>query len=173
MRIRALSAILLFAGLLCGCTKPAPPPVARPAAAPSPFVPNAFLGKWTSASASATSITGNIALTPSAITIDGKEFALSNVQPIAATEATALNTPSMIFGSPKQSFIAQLKVPGKMKLVGGNTLCDGKRDATWVAGVASMGYVGLAFFTGDERPELTEASMSQTLDLCGTYSYSH
>jgi hypothetical protein len=131
---------------------------------------------WTAMSNTAMSITGDIELSPSALTLAGESYPLVLVQNIAAPQLAAAGE-IVAMGQPTAASLYKLTIPATTKLVNGNTIC-GPNAANWLLTVIGTSppvqtdqMLSLAFFSGSGQPDLASASSSTS--LCGTFSYTH
>jgi hypothetical protein len=124
--------------------------------------------KWVAGSTTAMSITGDIKLSSSKLTMVGRDYLLTLVRDIAAEH---LSDAGKIVDEtkPTGARLFRTNIPARAKLVKGNTIC-GPKDAMWLLAVTQDSRsLSLAFFSGNSEPNL--ASASESTELCGTFGY--
>jgi hypothetical protein len=124
-------------------------------------------GYWRAASNTARSITGDVTLSDEKILITNfVPFTMIRARNLEAAETSA------VFG-PDNSGIGGLyrvEIPGDKKFLHKNTLC-GAEDVHWMAAFAAGRSLQLAFFSSQKPPTFTPDAIANSIDLCGTYSY--
>jgi hypothetical protein len=125
-------------------------------------------GAWRAASNTAASITGDIAISGSKISINMTSFLLSPARPINPTEVAAVFDEAIDTAGNGQLY--HLNIPASHRFVGKNTLC-GTQETGWMVVYAANRELKVAFFSGDEPPTLTFAAMQNASNLCGTFVY--
>lgn len=116
------------------------------------------------------SITGDIKISSSKLTMTGRDYPLTLVRDIGAEH---LRDAGKIVDEtkPTAAHLYRVKIPARAKLVNGNTICSPK-DANWLLAVTQNAHsLSLAFFSGDGEPNL--ATASESTELCGTFGYFH
>jgi hypothetical protein len=88
--------------------------------------------------------------------------ALENPELSAAFDADA--------ATPHSGTLYKLDIPGARKFLHKNTLC-GNEDTQWMALYLSGRTLQLAFFSGAKPPVFTLDALSNSSDLCGTFTY--
>jgi len=124
--------------------------------------------KWIAGSTTAMSITGDIKISSGKLTMVGRDYPLTLVKDIGAGQ---LGDAGKIVDETKPSgaSLYRTKVPARVKLVKGNTIC-GPKDANWLLVVTQDAHsLSLAFFSGDGEPNI--ATASDSTELCGTFGY--
>jgi hypothetical protein len=124
-------------------------------------------GAWRASSNTARSITGDIALTGQKLTINFLSFPVVRVRDLDPTEVT------VVFGldATGAGSLYRLEIPATQKFLHKNTLC-GTDETQWMATYASGRSLQIAFFSSPNPPVFTQAALSNSTDLCGTFSYS-
>jgi hypothetical protein len=123
-------------------------------------------GPWRAASRAAQSITGDVALSDQKIAINFLSFTMVKVRALDKPElSAAFDADANGSGS-----LYRLHVPSARKIMGRNTLC-GDEDTEWMATYVAANSLHLAFFSGEKPPVFTLDAISNSTDLCGTYSY--
>ena len=107
-------------------------------------------GIWRATSSNAKSITGDVVLSDQKITINFLNFTMVRVRALEI----------------------RLQIPSTVKFLHKNTLC-GTEDTEWMAIYAAGRTLQLAFFSGDKPPVLTREALSNSSDVCGTFTYSY
>jgi hypothetical protein len=124
--------------------------------------------KWLAGSTTAMSITGDIKMSSSKLTMVGRDYLLTLVRDITAEH---LSDAGKIVDEtkPTGARLYRITIPARAKLVNGNTICSPK-DANWLLAVTRKeNILSLAFFSGDGEPNLVTARESN--ELCGTFGY--
>jgi hypothetical protein len=125
-------------------------------------------GTWRAASNNAASITGDIAISGSKISINMTSFLLSPARLIKPAEVAAIFDEAIDTAGNGQLY--RLNIPAARRFVGHNTLC-GTQDTQWMAVYRAGGALKVAFFSGDEAPLLTFEALQNSTSLCGTFTY--
>ena len=116
----------------------------------------------------AASITGDIAISGSKISINMTSFLLSPARLIKPSEVAAIFDEAIDTAGNGQLY--RLNIPAARRFVGHNTLC-GTQDTSWMAVYAIHGELKVAFFSGDDAPLLTFDALQNSTSLCGTFTY--
>lgn len=125
-------------------------------------------GYWRSASNTANSITGDISISDTRVTIDFSNFTLAPIRKLAAAEvAAAFDADSNAGGSGQ---LYRLNVPATKRFLHKNTLC-GSDDTQWMATYVEGRNLHVAFFSGENMPVLSAEALNNSSDLCGTFVY--
>jgi hypothetical protein len=125
-------------------------------------------GPWRAASKTAQSITGDIVLSDQKITINFINFPMARIRSLDPTElSAAFDADSSANGA---GSLYRLNVPAARKFLRHNSLC-GDEDTQWIATYVAGRSLQLAFFSGDKAPVFTLDAISNSTDLCGTYTY--
>ncbi|HMG02243.1 MAG TPA: hypothetical protein VK596_03865 [Edaphobacter sp.] len=125
-------------------------------------------GYWRANSQTARSITGDISLADEKITINFYTTSMSRIRTLEAAEVSSVfDTDSNAGGS---GSLYRLDIPGSKKFLHKNSLC-GSESAQWMVAYASGNSLQLAFFSGAKPPTFTLEAVSNSTDLCGTFSY--
>ena len=64
----------------------------------------------------------------------------------------------------------RLNIPASKKFLHNNTLC-GSEDTQWMATYVAGHTLQVDFFSGEKPPVFTIDAISNSTDLCGTYTY--
>jgi hypothetical protein len=125
-------------------------------------------GYWRAASKTASSITGDVALSNDKVSINFLSFTIAPIRALKPEEAVAAFDADRT--QPGGGNLFRLEIPGATKFLHKNTLCGGE-DTTWMATYASGKSLQIAFFSGAKPPVLTIDALANSTDLCGTYTY--
>jgi hypothetical protein len=125
-------------------------------------------GYWRAASKTASSITGDVALSNDKVAINLISFTIAPVRALKPEEAVAAFDADA--AAPGAGNLYRFNVPGATRFLHKNTLCGGE-DTTWMATYASGKNLQIAFFSGAKPPVLTIDALANSTDLCGTYTY--
>ena len=124
--------------------------------------------KWVAASTTAMSITGDIKISVNNLSMVGRDYPLTLIRDID-TEHLIDAGRIVDETKPADARIYRIKIPARVKLLNGNTLC-GPKSANWMLTVTPNAHsLSLAFFSGDSEPNL--ATASESTELCGTFGY--
>jgi hypothetical protein len=125
-------------------------------------------GNWRAASSTATAITGDIAISESKVTINFTGFTIAQIRKLNPAEASAaFNADSGTGGS---GSLYRLSVPASKRFLHHNTLC-GSEDTQWMATYVQGRTLQVAFFSGSSMPVFTIDALSNSSNLCGTFTY--
>ena len=125
-------------------------------------------GYWRADSQTARSITGDIALSPDKLTINFLAFTISRIRGLESAEVSAAFNPDP--GTSGAASLFRLDIPASRKFLHKNTLC-GTDDTTWMATFVAGRTLTIVFFSGPRPPTFTVDALSNSSDLCGTYTY--
>jgi hypothetical protein len=126
-------------------------------------------GYWRANSQTASSITGDIAIADAKMTIDFLVFPIAQIRALTPVEISA------VFDA--DSNVAQagnlyrLNIPAGQHFLKKNTLC-GTEDTQWMATWIDARNLHVAFFSGATMPVFKFEAISNSTDLCGTFTYS-
>jgi hypothetical protein len=126
------------------------------------------LGPWRAVSQTAQSITGDVALSASSLAIAFAVFPIARIRDLPAQEVSAVfdaDSSSGVHGA-----LYRLNVPATTKFMHKNTLC-GSESAQWMATYVEGRQLHVAFFSGQKPPVFTVEAVSNSTDLCGTFTY--
>jgi hypothetical protein len=125
-------------------------------------------GGWRAASSTAQSITGDVMLSEEKISINFSSFAMARVRVLEKGEVSAVfDADASADGT---GSLYRLNIPAAKKFMHHNTLC-GAEDAVWMATYVAGHDLHLAFFSGQKAPVFSLDAISNSTDLCGTFSY--
>lgn len=123
---------------------------------------------WRAASKTAQSITGDIALSDDKITINFSSFTMVRVRALDKAELSALfDVDSSAGGS---GSLYRMDIPAARKFLRKNSLC-GAENTEWMASYVVGRSLKLVFFSGQTPPVFTLDAISNSSDMCGSYTY--
>lgn len=126
------------------------------------------LGYWRASSKTAGSITGDVAIFDTKISINFYAFEIVRARDLEPAEVSSVfDTDS---SASKKGGLYGLSIPAAKKFLHRNTLC-GSEDVRWMVTYVDGKSLQLAFFSGAKAPIFTPDAISNSTDLCGTYSY--
>jgi hypothetical protein len=125
-------------------------------------------GYWRAASSNAASITGDIALSNSKVTINFTAFPFVQVRRLKPAEVSSVFDADVNAGI--EGTLYRLSVPAGKKFLHHNTLC-GDEKVEWMATYVAGKSMQVAFFSGDSEPVFKFGDMQNSPALCGTYTY--
>jgi hypothetical protein len=125
-------------------------------------------GYWRAASRTAASITGDISISGSKITINFTSFLISPVRLLKPAEVSAAFDEAVDTAGNGQLY--RVSIPASRRFVKNNTLC-GSQDTQWIAVYVANGSLKVAFFSGDNAPLMSFEALQKSIDLCGTYTF--
>lgn len=125
-------------------------------------------GPWRASTSDAKSITGDIGIGDSRLTINFSGFDIAEIRALKQAEASAAFDADP--GIPGGGNLYRLNIPAQKKFVRNNTLC-GSDDTQWMATWAAGSELHVAFFSGPKMPIFTIDALANSATLCGTYSY--
>lgn len=126
------------------------------------------LGYWRAASKTAHSITGDVAISDTEISIDFSSFAIVRARDLEPTEVSSVfDTDS---SASTKAHLYGVSIPASKRFMHKNTLCGGE-EARWMVTYVDGRSLQLAIFSGSKAPIFTPDAISNSSDLCGTFSY--
>jgi hypothetical protein len=126
-------------------------------------------GYWRASSQTATSITGDLVIGDSKITMIFLSWPLAPIRALKPVEISA------VFDA--DSNVAQagnlyrLNIAAGQKFLHKNTLC-GTEQTQWMATYIEGRNLHVAFFSGSNMPVFTFEAVRNSTDLCGSFLYS-
>jgi hypothetical protein len=124
-------------------------------------------GIWLPESTTAKSITGEIVISDSKLTINFTGFTIAQIRKLDAKETNALFAGEAGAGTRN---LYRLSVPATKRFLHHNTLC-GSEETQWMATNVAGGSLQVAFFSGSKMPVFTPDAIQNSTDLCGTFFY--
>ena len=125
-------------------------------------------GAWRASSNTAQSITGDVALSSEKLAINLSTFTVARIRALEKSEISAIFDADL--NAPGSGSLYRLNVPAAKKFLHHNSLC-GSEDTQWMVTYVAGRSLQLAFFSGQKPPLLTRDAVSNSTDLCGTFSY--
>jgi hypothetical protein len=124
-------------------------------------------GYWRAASSNAASITGDIEISPTKLSINFSGFTIAHIRELSAAETGAIfaSEPSGAAGN-----LYRLNIPATKRFLRHNSLC-GSDDVQWMVTSVSEKTLYVAFLSGANAPNFTPEAMANSTDLCGTFTY--
>jgi hypothetical protein len=125
-------------------------------------------GEWRSASSTAKAITGDVAIANARISINYTLFPIAEIRALQPAEVSAVFDLDGDAGA--SGSLYRLNVPAATKFQHKNTLC-GSDNTQWMVTYTHDRSLQLAFFSGEKMPVFTRDAISNSTDLCGTFTY--
>ena len=125
-------------------------------------------GYWRANGSTAQSITGDVALSDEKIAINLSNFTIAHIRALNSEEVGAVFNPDNIAGASGNLY--RLSIPSSKRFLKKNSLC-GSEDTQWMVTYVSGRSLQIAFFSGQKPPVFTSDAISNSTDLCGTFSY--
>jgi hypothetical protein len=125
-------------------------------------------GDWRAVSTTARSITGDVVISGEKISINLTSFAIAAIRALKPEEESAVF--GLDSGAGGSGNLYRLNIPATKKFLHKNSMC-GAEDTQWMATYVSGRNLQIAFFSGQQPPQLTAEALTNSTDLCGTYSY--
>ena len=124
-------------------------------------------GYWRAASSNANSITGDIEISDTKVSIDLTSFTIAHIRGLSPEETNAVfaSEPGATSGS-----LYRLNIPASRRFLHHNSLC-GSDDTQWMVTSISGRTLLVAFLSGSETPVFTPEAMTNSTDLCGTFTF--
>jgi hypothetical protein len=127
------------------------------------------MGYWVPVNSSARTITGELALFPTRLTLNLINFPVAPIHALTPAEIRAVfpgETPD------SGGNLYRVRIPAAQRFLNHNTLC-GTDQAEWLVTTLINRQLYVAFFSGTEMPVFTPEALEKSSDLhCGTFSYS-
>jgi hypothetical protein len=125
-------------------------------------------GYWRAASGTAASITGDIAISGSKLSIDFGVIPFSPVRGLKPEEVSAVFDEAIDSAGPGSLY--RVNVPAARRFLHHNTLC-GTADTTWMATYVKGKTLEITFFSGEDPPVMKFEVLQNATNVCGTYTY--
>jgi len=125
-------------------------------------------GYWRAASSNAVSITGDIELSDTKISINFAGFTIAHIRDLSPAETSAVFAAESSGSATGNLY--RLNVPASKRFLRHNSLC-GSDDVQWMVTSVAERTLYVAFLSGSNTPELTPEAMANSTDLCGTFTY--
>jgi hypothetical protein len=125
-------------------------------------------GYWRAASTNAKSITGDISISETRITINFSPFTIAPIRALKTAEVAAVFDADVNSGV--QGALYRLSVPSERRFLHKNTLC-GTESTQWMATFVSGRNLQIALFSGLDEPVLTFDALASSSTRCATFTY--
>ena len=125
-------------------------------------------GYWRAASSNAASITGDVALSNSRVTINFTTFPFVEVRRLKSAEVSSVFDADVNAGI--EGTLYRLNVSASKRFLHRNNLC-GEQDTHWMATYVAGKSMQVAFFSGDSEPVFKFGVIQNSPALCGVYTY--
>lgn len=125
-------------------------------------------GYWRAASTTASSITGDIVVSNTRLTINFTGYSLAQIRKLTTAEAGAAF--DIDVNAPGSGSLYRLRIPGDKRFLHHNTLC-GSEDTEWMATYVEGRTLRVALFSGADMPVLTAEALANSTEVCGLFSY--
>jgi len=125
-------------------------------------------GYWVAASSTAKSITGDISISDTKVTINFAGFIIAQIRKMESAEVNAVFASES--GGGANGNLYRLNIPAKQRFLHHNSLC-GSDDVQWMVTSVDDRSLRVAFFSGVNTPVFTPEALANSTDLCGTFTY--
>ena len=125
-------------------------------------------GHWGPTTDRTATMTGDITIAPTRLTISQAKFPLALVRKLTPVEVSAVFDADIHAGIGGNLY--NLYMPPRAYAPSGDPLC-GREGTKWMATYVSGRTLHVAFFSGDEAPAFTFDEIANSTALCGTYVY--
>ena len=126
-------------------------------------------GYWRANSQNANSITGDIAIADAKMTIDFLVFPIAQIRALTPVEISAVFDAD---GTVAQAGnLYRVNIPAGQHFLKKNTLC-GTEDTQWMATWIDGRNLHVAFFSGANMPVFKFEAITNSTDVCGSFTYS-
>ncbi len=125
-------------------------------------------GLWSAANSTAKTITGDISISDSKLTINLLSFPMAPIRKLEPAEVDAVFVAEG--GRGQGGYLYRLGIGAKQRFLHKNTIC-GSEDTEWMVTNVSGKSLQVAFFSGSAMPVFTPEAMNNSTDLCGTFTY--
>ena len=125
-------------------------------------------GQWRAVSSNARAITGDVAITDTKVAINFVSFTIARIRGLEASEiAAAFDAEG---AAAESGSLYRLSVPATTKFLHKNSLC-GSDETEWMLTYVEGKSLHVAFFSSKQTPVLTRDAISNSTDVCGTFTY--
>lgn len=125
-------------------------------------------GYWRAASSTAGSITGDIQISDTKLSINLTGFTIAQIRRLTPAET------STVFAAESNGSatgtLYRLNIPAGKRFLHKNSIC-GSDDTQWMVTSVDGKTMLVAFFSGANTPQFTPEAMANSTDLCGTFTY--
>jgi len=125
-------------------------------------------GYWRASSSTAASITGDIQISDTKLSINFTGFTLAQIRRLSPAETSSVFAAESSGEATANLF--RLNIPAAKKFLHRNSLC-GSDDVQWMVTSIADRTLYVAFMSGANTPVFTPEAMANSTDLCGTFTY--
>jgi hypothetical protein len=125
-------------------------------------------GYWRASSSTAASITGDIQISDTKLSINFSGFTLAQIRQLSPAESSAVFAAESSGGATANLY--RVTVPASKKFLHHNSLC-GSDDVQWMVTAVADRTLFVAFLSGANTPVFTPEARANATDLCGTFTY--
>jgi hypothetical protein len=126
-------------------------------------------GYWRATSSNAVSITGDVTISDTKITLDYTlRFTIAPIRRLAPAETSAAFNAEASAGG--NGNLYSLSIPAAQRFLHHNTLC-GSDETQWMATYVVGHDLQVAFFSGSSMPVFTSEAIANSTNLCGIFTY--
>jgi hypothetical protein len=125
-------------------------------------------GYWRAASSTAASITGDIQISDTKLSINFTGFTIAPIRRLSPAEISSVFAAESSGDTMGNLF--RLNIPAAKRFLHHNSLC-GSDDVQWMVTSVADRTLYVAFMSGANTPVFTTESMANSTDLCGTFTY--
>jgi len=125
-------------------------------------------GYWRAASSTAASITGDIQISDTKLSINFTNFTLAQIRRLSPAETSTV-FPAESSGEATGNLF-RLNISAAKRFLHHNSLC-GSDDVQWMVTSVAHHTLYVAFMSGTNTPVFTSEAMANSTDLCGTFTY--
>lgn len=126
------------------------------------------LGFWRAADSRAQSVTGDVAFSDTKLSINFANFDIVRARDLEPAEISSVFDADS--NANNKGHLYKVNIPASRKFMHKNTLCGGE-DTQWMATFVEGHSLHAAFFSGQKAPVFTLDAISNSPNLCGTYTY--
>jgi hypothetical protein len=132
-------------------------------------IPAQDKGYWRATSNNAKAITGDFSLSDTRLTLNFTSFTVAHIRALNSAEVAALFDADASAGF--NGALYRLMIPADKRFLHKNTLC-GSSDTQWMATFVTGRDLKVAFFSGENVPAFTIEALANSMDVCGSFTYS-
>ena len=125
-------------------------------------------GYWRAASNNAATITGDVNVGETKLSLNLVNFPLAPIRALKPVEVSAVFDADVNAGINGQLY--RIHIPGGTRFMHRNTLCGGE-DVEWMATYVVGHNLYVAFFSNPSAPVFTVDAMTNSADRCGNFTY--
>jgi hypothetical protein len=124
-------------------------------------------GYWRAASSNADSITGDIDLSATKVSINYTGFVIAQIRQLQPAEVSAIFAAE---GAGGTGNLYRLNIPANRRFLHHNSIC-GSDDTQWMVTSVAGRTLHVAFFSGSDTPVFTLEAINNSSSLCGAFTY--